>query len=63
MPDRDPPETGACSIYAVISEKFEAIVSPGDAGSRCKDFSKKTVLSEMGTVALFWESEISCDAF
>ena len=36
--DMDVPEIYAYSIYSVISEKFEAIVSLGDANSRYKDF-------------------------
>lgn len=36
--DMDVPEVYAYSIYSVISEKFEAIVSLGDANSRYKDF-------------------------
>ena len=35
----------------------------GMPAAAVKIFPKKTVLSDMGTVALFWESEISCDAF
>lgn len=36
--DMDVPKIYAYSIYSVISEKFEAIVSLGDANSRYKDF-------------------------
>ena len=36
--DMDVPEIYVYSIYSVISEKFEAIVSLGDANSRYKDF-------------------------
>ena len=36
--DMDVPKVYAYSIYSVISEKFEAIVSLGDANSRYKDF-------------------------
>lgn len=36
--DMNVPEVYAYSIYSVISEKFEAIVSLGDANSRYKDF-------------------------
>lgn len=36
--DMEPPEIYAYSIPSVISEKFEAIVSLGDANSRYKDF-------------------------
>lgn len=36
--DMDAPEVYAYSIYSVISEKFEAIVSLGDANSRYKYF-------------------------
>lgn len=36
--DMDVPEIYAYSIYSVISEKFEAIVSLGDTNSRYKDF-------------------------
>lgn len=32
------PEIYAYSVYLVVSEKFEAIVSRGDANSRYKDF-------------------------
>lgn len=36
--DMEAPKIYAYSIYSVISEKFEAIVSLGDANSRYKDF-------------------------
>ena len=36
--DMDVPQVYAYSIYSVISEKIEAIVSLGDANSRYKDF-------------------------
>ena len=42
----DPPEIYAYSIYSVISEKFEAIVSLGDANSRYKDFYDIYILAD-----------------
>ncbi len=39
------PEINAYSVYSVISEKFEAIVSLGDANSRYKDFYDIYVLA------------------
>lgn len=44
--DMDPPEIYAYSIYSVISEKFEAIVSLGDANSRYKDFYDIYILAD-----------------
>lgn len=44
--DMDVPEVYAYSIYSVISEKFEAIVSLGDANSRYKDFYDIYILAE-----------------
>lgn len=43
--DMEIPEIYAYSIYSVISEKFEAIVSLGDANSRYKDFYDIYVLA------------------
>ena len=40
------PEIYAYSIYSVISEKFEAIVSLGDANSRYKDFYDIYILAD-----------------
>lgn len=42
----DLPKIYAYSIYSVISEKFEAIVSLGDANSRYKDFYDIYILAE-----------------
>jgi predicted nucleotidyltransferase component of viral defense system len=44
--DKDVPEIYAYSISSVISEKFEAIVSLGDANSRYKDFYDIYILAE-----------------
>lgn len=44
--DMDVPEIYAYSISSVISEKFEAIVSLGDANSRYKDFYDIYILAE-----------------
>lgn len=44
--EMDPPEIYAYSIYSVISEKFEAIVSLGDANSRYKDFYDIYILGD-----------------
>ena len=44
--DMDVPEIYAYSIDSVIAEKFEAIVSLGDANSRYKDFYDIYVLAE-----------------
>ena len=46
MLDMDPPEIYAYSLYSVISEKFEAIVSLGDANSRYKDFYDIYILAD-----------------
>lgn len=44
--DMEVPEIYAYSISSVISEKFEAIVSLGDANSRYKDFYDIYILAE-----------------
>ena len=44
--DMEVPEIYAYSIYSVISEKFEAIVSLGDANSRYKDFYDIYILAD-----------------
>ena len=44
--DMDAPEIYAYSIYSVIAEKFEAIVSLGDMNSRYKDFYDIYILTE-----------------
>lgn len=44
--DMDPPEIYAYSLYSVISEKFEAIVSLGNANSRYKDFYDIYILAD-----------------
>lgn len=44
--DMEAPEIYAYSISSVISEKFEAIVSLGDANSRYKDFYDIYILAE-----------------
>lgn len=44
--DMEAPELFAYSISSVISEKFEAIVSLGDANSRYKDFYDIFILAE-----------------
>lgn len=44
--DMDIPEVYAYSLYSVIAEKFEAIVSLGDANSRYKDFYDIYVLAD-----------------
>lgn len=44
--DMKVPEIYAYSIYSVISEKFEAIVSLGDANSRYKDFYDIYILAD-----------------
>ena len=44
--DMDVPEIYAYSISSVISEKFEAIVSLGDANNRYKDFYDIYILAE-----------------
>ena len=46
MLDMEVPEIYAYSIYSVIAEKFEAIVSLGDANSRYKDFYDIYILAE-----------------
>ena len=43
--DMETPEIYAYSVYSVISEKFEAIVSLGNANSRYKDFYDIFILS------------------
>lgn len=43
--DMEPPEIYAYSVYSVISEKFEAIVSLGMVNSRYKDFFDIYVLA------------------
>lgn len=43
--DMETPQVYAYSIYSVIAEKFEAIVSLGDANSRYKDFYDIYVLA------------------
>ena len=44
--DMDVPEIYAYSLYSVIAEKFEAIVSLGDANSRYKDFYDIYILAD-----------------
>lgn len=44
--DMEVPEIYAYSILSVISEKFEAIVSLGDANSRYKDFYDIYILAD-----------------
>ena len=44
--EMDVPEIYAYSIYSSIAEKFEAIVSLGDANSRYKDFYDIYIISE-----------------
>ena len=44
--DMEVPEIYVYSIYSVISEKFEAIVSLGEANSRYKDFYDIYILAE-----------------
>ena len=44
--DMEVPEIYAYSLYSVISEKFEAIVSLGDANSRYKDFYDIYILAD-----------------
>lgn len=44
--DMEAPEVYAYSLYSVISEKFEAIVSLGDANSRYKDFYDIYILAD-----------------
>lgn len=46
LPDMDVPKIYAYSISSVISEKFEAIVSLGDANSRYKDFYDIYILAD-----------------
>ena len=46
MLDMETPEIYAYSIASVISEKFEAIVSLGDANSRYKDFYDVYILAD-----------------
>lgn len=43
--DMAAPEINAYSVYSVVSEKFEAVVSLGDANSRYKDFYDIYVLA------------------
>ena len=44
--DMDVPEIYAYSLHSVIAEKFEAIVSLGDANSRYKDFYDIYILAD-----------------
>ena len=44
--DMEHPKIYAYSIYSVIAEKFEAIVSLGDANSRYKDFYDIYLIAE-----------------
>ncbi len=44
--DMEMPKIYAYSVYSLVSEKFEAIVSLGDANSRYKDFYDIYILAE-----------------